>query len=384
MGMPLLSDVLVALAGVGVLYQGYALLALRQFFTRPPAAPPPPESLTLIKPLHGHEPRLAENLASFLAQDYGAPVQMLCGVNTPDDPATAAVRALATEAPAIPPEAEIALHPGPRLPGANGKMGNCAAMLPLARHPILILSDSDMVVPPDYLTHITATLAQPGVGAVSCLYVGRGDAGVWSQIGAAMISTQALPNMVVGVTSGLAQPCMGSTIALRRETLDAIGGFAAFRDILADDHAMGAAIHALGLRVAIPPLVLVHAGAEGSARALWRQHLRWAATVRDLAGPGHYGSVITHALPLSLLASALSPSIGVPLTIGAAMLRFAIAKQANRLAPAAPVALWRVPAADLFAFAIFCASLFARKIDWRGARLTMTGQGRIAAHKMED
>lgn len=263
-------------------------------------------------------------------------------------------------------------------------MGNCAAMLPLARHPILILSDSDMVVPPDYLTHITATLAQPGVGAVSCLYVGRGDAGVWSQIGAAMISTQALPNMVVGVTSGLAQPCMGSTIALRRETLDAIGGFAAFRDILADDHAMGAAIHALGLRVAIPPLVLVHAGAEGSARALWRQHLRWAATVRDLAGPGHYGSVITHALPLSLLASALSPSIGVPLTIGAAMLRFAIAKQANRLAPAAPVALWRVPAADLFAFAIFCASLFARKIDWRGARLTMTGQGRIAAHKMED
>lgn len=377
MAMALFPALLIALAGVGVLYQAFALLMLGRFFARPAAAPVRPESLTLIKPLHGAEPRLEENLATFLAQDHGAPVQMLCGVNTPDDPACAAVRALAAQNPG----ADITLHPGPRMAGANGKMGNCAAMAPLARHDILILSDSDMVVPPDYLARVTAALAQPGVGAVSCLYVGRGDAGAWSRIGAAMISAQTMPNMVVGMALGMAQPCMGSTIALRRKTLDAMGGFSAFADILADDHAMGAAIHAMGLRIAIPPMVLIHAGAESSLRALWRQHLRWAATIRDLAGAGHYGSVVTHALPLSLLAMAAAPGIGGGLVLAALALRLVIAASVNRLAPAARVGLWAIPAADLFAFAIFCASLFTRKIDWRGASLTMTGKGRIAARK---
>ena len=377
MALALLSSLFVALGAVGVAYQAYALLALSRFFAQPPAPSAPPAPVTLIKPLHGAEPHLAANLASFLAQDYSAPVQMLCGVNAAEDAAVPAVRDLIARYP----QADIALHPGPRLPGANGKMGNCAAMMPLARHDVLILSDSDMVVESDYLARMTATLAQPGVGAVSCLYVGRGDAGVWSRIGAAMISAQSLPNMVVGLSLGMARPCMGSTIALRRATLDAIGGFAAFADVLADDHAIGAAVAKLGQRIAIPPLVLVHAGAEGSARALWRQHLRWAATIRDLAGAGHYGSLVTHALPLCLIAAVAMPTLGLPLFFAAALLRFAMVIRVNHLAPGARVGLWALPAADLFAFAIFCASLTTRKIDWRGSSLTMMGNGRIAHHE---
>jgi ceramide glucosyltransferase len=118
-------------------------------------------------------------------------------------------------------------------------VGNLVAMMPLAAHDVLVLSDSDMVVERDYLSIVTGALEQPGVGLVSCLYTGRGDAGVWSRIGAAMISFQQTPNMVFAVTHGLAQPCMGSTIALRRDTLTAIGGFERFADVLADDHAMG-------------------------------------------------------------------------------------------------------------------------------------------------
>jgi hypothetical protein len=123
------------------------------------------------------------------------------------------------------------------------------------------------------------------VGLVSCLYTGRGDAGVWSRIGAAMISFQQTPNMVFAVTHGLAQPCMGSTIALRRDTLTAIGGFERFADVLADDHAMGAAVQALGLSIAIPPMLVDHAGDERSLGQLWRHFLRWAVTIRDL-NPG--------------------------------------------------------------------------------------------------
>ncbi|HWU02187.1 MAG TPA: bacteriohopanetetrol glucosamine biosynthesis glycosyltransferase HpnI [Novosphingobium sp.] len=381
-----LSDVavliLAAMAAVGVVYQLGACVALVRFFGRempvardlPADMAPKMHGVTLVKPLHGAEPRLAENLATFLDQDTLAAVQMLCGVNTAQDAAASAVAALR----ASHPQADIAFYPGPRLPGANGKMGNCAAMLPLARHDVLLLSDSDMVVERDYLARVVGALQQPGVGAVSCLYVGRGDSGLWSRIGAAMISWQTMPNMVVGMATGMAQPCMGSTIALRRSTLDAIGGFESLVDVLADDHAIGARVAALGQKVVIPPMLLVHAGAEGSARALWRQHLRWAATVRDLAGPGHYGSVITHPLALSLLVVPFAPLGGLFLVGAALIARIALARVVNRLAPPPHLSLWALPVADVFAFAIFCASLFTRQIDWRGASLTMTGNGRIA------
>ena len=217
-----LGAVPLVLAAVGVAYHAYAAWAVRRFFAGPLTVPAvlatAPMPVSLIKPLHGAEPRLAGNLATFLTQDYAAPVQMVCGTNTPEDTALRQARAVM----AAHPGADIALFTGPRLPGANGKMGNCAAMLPLAKHDVLILSDSDMAVAPDYLARVMAALGVPGTGAVTCLYVGRGDAGFWSRLGAAMIDWQAMPNMIVGMATGMAQPCMGSTIALRRATLDAI------------------------------------------------------------------------------------------------------------------------------------------------------------------
>lgn len=361
------------LALVALAYQAFAARALRRHFRAPPAPAAQQPAVTILKPLYGAEPHLADNLASFMEQDYTGTVQLLLATNTPDDPAVEAARTVMARYPA----ADITLFTGPRLPGANGKMGNCAAALPHARHGIIILSDSDMVVTRDYLTRITAALALSEIGAVSCLYVGRGDAGLWSRLGAAILSTITLPNMVVGLATGMAQPCMGSTIALRRETLDAIGGFVAFRDVLADDHAIGAAVRGLGLKVVIPPMVLTHAGAEASLGQLWRQHLRWAVTVRDLAGSGHYGSLITHALPLALACATVAPRTGGILVAATLALRMAMAARVNRLAPQAPTALWLVPLADLFAFAAFCGSLFARRIDWRGETLTMAPSGQI-------
>lgn len=372
-----LAHGILALTAVGLLYQLFALVAVRRFFAMPPAPHAPARPVTILKPLHGAEPRLAENLAGFTAQDYDAPVQIVLGTNTPDDGAAPIARAMVSS------HGNVAYYPGPRAPAANGKVGSLIAMMPLAAHDVLILSDSDMVVAPDYLSRIHDALSQPGVGAVSCLYVGRGDAGLWSRIGAMMIAAQTLPNMVVGLTTGMAQPCMGSTIALRRETLEAMGGFAALADVLADDHAIGAGVRAQGLRVDIPPMILVHAGAEGSFRALWRQHLRWAVTVRDLAGAGHYGSIITHGLPLALLAAAMMPGIGGALLLAMIIARLALAAQVHKYAPT-DMPLWLIPAADLISFCVFCASLLATAIDWRGASLTMTSKGRIAAQTKRD
>ena len=364
-----------SLAGAALAYQLAAYVALFRYFTPQPKAKPGPRGVSLLKPLYGAEPRLTSNLATFLAQDRAGPLEMVCGTGSADDAAIPAVMALKNQHP----NAQILLVAKERAAGANGKIGNLINMLPAATQDVLILSDSDMVVGPDYLARILAALEEPGVGAVSCLYVGRGDAGLWSDIGAAAISWQMMPNMVMGLTTGMAQPCMGSTIALTRQTLEAIGGFAPFANVLADDHAIGAAITAFGKKIAIPPILLTHAGAEASLRALWRHHLRWAVTIRALAGAGHYGSIITHALPLALIAMVFQPTTGLVLTATALTLRLALALKVNRLSPAQDTPLWLLPLADIFAFAVFCASLVARQIDWRGTSLTIAANGRIHA-----
>jgi ceramide glucosyltransferase len=371
--LSVLGETLAALAGVGSAYQLGVAHAVRRFFAAPLPRAAHPVPITLLKPLYGDEPHLQANLAGFLAQDYDAPMQMVCGLNTPGDSARRAAEALI----AAHPGAAITLSPGPRAPGANGKMGNVVAMMPHAAHDVLVLSDSDMVVGRDYLATVIGALEQPGVGLVSCLYTGRGDAGVWSRIGAAMISFHSTPNMIFAVHHGLERPCMGSTIALRRETLAAVGGFARFADVLADDYALGAAVGALGLRVAIPPLLIEHAGAEDSLAELWRHFLRWAVTIRDLNPAGHYGSVLTQPVPLALLALPCAPGwAGIALTV-AIPARLAVALAMRRAAARKSAALWCMFAGDVLGFAIFCVSLIARTIDWRGATLTMTDNGRI-------
>jgi ceramide glucosyltransferase len=348
--------------------------------TATPHPNPSPEGeglpgVTLLKPLHGAEPRLAENLATFLEQDQAAPVQMVCGIASPDDTAARAVAELKARLPA----AEIVLVTDPTRHGANAKVGNLVNMMRAARHDVIVLSDSDMSVGPGYLATVLAALAEPGVGAVTCFYRGRGDAGFWSRVSAGIISHVALPDMVLGYVTGLARPCMGSTIALRRETLEAIGGFERFADVLADDHAIGAAVAERGLEVVIPPLILTHSCTETSFAALWRQKLRWAATIRSLQPWGYAGSVITRPLPLALLAALFAPYAGLSLALLALFVRAAVARRVNRIAGAPSSPLWLLPAIDTVEFLVFAASFFTRKIDWRGSRLKMARAGRVTA-----
>ena len=261
---------------------------------------------------------------------------------------------------------------------ANAKIGNILAMMPQARHDIIVLSDSDMAVGRDYLAKLLGALEQPGTGAVTCLYTGRGDAGLWSRISAAAMSYTGLPNMVMALATSIAQPCLGSTIAIRRETLASIGGFERFADVLADDYAIGEAVAALGLKVAVPPMVLTHACAHRNLAELWHQHLRWSATIRGVAPMRHAGSGVTHALAFALLASLLLPPGFAWLIAAALAVRVAMALKINRIAGVRTRFIVLLPLADCLEFVVFVASLVARKIDWRGSRLRIMGQGRIA------
>lgn len=366
---------LLTLAAVGCLYQVAALFRFLLFFAQPPRLAEETAGVTLLKPLHGAEPQLAANLATFLDQNVAGPLQMVCGVGNAADPAVAVVSQLKREHP----DAEIALIADTTRHGANGKVGNLINMATAARHRTLVLSDSDMAVPPRYLPVLLAALAQPGVGAVTCFYRGRADTGFWSRLSAGAISYVALPAMLLGYATGMARPCMGSTIALQRETLEAIGGFARFADVLADDYAIGKAVAATGLRVTIPPMVLVHGCSETSFGAVWRQKLRWAATIRKVAPLRHAGSVVTYPLPLALLAALFVPGPGLALAATALAIRIALAVAVDRRTGARSAPLLLLPAIDWLEFLAFLTSFAARKIDWRGSRLTMQRDGRIAA-----
>ena len=341
-----------------------------------PAAPRP--GVSLLKPLYGDEPHLDRNLRSFCLQDYGGPVAVLFGVADPADPALAAVERLRAEFP----DRDLRLVVDERRHGTNGKVSNLHNMMERARHPVVVLADSDMLVAPDYLARVVAALEAPGVGAVTCLYRGLAVPGVWSRLAVQWIDHHFLPSVMVGLALGLAKPCFGSTIAIQRDTLERIGGFLAFKDRLADDYAVGEAVRALGLAVAVPRgLVLGHTCAVTGFRALLRQELRWSRTIRGLDPAGFLGSLVTHPIPLATLAAALS-GFGAP---AMGMLGLAVASRlllqiiVGRALGTGPKSLILGPVRDYAAFLVFVLSFWPGSIDWRGHRFALQTDGSMTA-----
>jgi ceramide glucosyltransferase len=367
-------------AGLGCLYALVAAYAARRFAARADvavAAASP--AVTVLKPLHGAEPDLYANLARFCVQDYAGPVQIIFGVSDRADPAIDVVREIV----AAFPDRDLKLVINSRRHGSNRKISNLINMAAEASHGVLVMSDSDIVVEADYLTSVVASLQQPDVGLVTCLYRGvaaQGPSqGLWAKLAAAAIDYHFLPSVLVGLLFGLAAPCFGSTIAIRKETLAAIGGLEAVADQLADDYALGAAVRRAGFRVAIPAHVVGHECAQGSAQALLRHELRWARTIRSVDPTGFAGTVITHALPLSLLGFALGGMTPLAALVPVALAcRAALQMELDRAFHLRRGFYWWGPLRDLISFAVFVASFFGRRVEWRGHRYGVQADNTLA------
>ena len=371
------------LSGAGC---AYALLAAalvwrragpdRGAAARSGSAPRP--GVSLLKPLYGDEPFLLRNLASFCAQDYAGPFEVVFGVGRADDAAVAVVDRLRAAFPAL----ALKLVADERRWGTNGKVSNLINMAEQAQQPVIVLADSDMLVGRDYLDRVVAALSAPGVGAVTCLYRGLAVPGIWSRLATQWIDFHFLPSVVVGMALGLAKPCFGSTIAVSRDTLERIGGFLAFKDRLADDYAVGEAVRALGLAVAVPrDLVLGHTCTAASFGALMRQELRWSRTIRSVDPAGFFGSVVTHPIPLATLAvmaSGFSPvawaMLGLAVT-SRLLLQFIV----NRALHAGTKGLILGPVRDYAAFLVFLLGFWPGSIDWRGDRFALRHDGSMTA-----
>jgi ceramide glucosyltransferase len=373
-----------AAAAFGCLYALVAVYAARRFAATANGAPEADApAVTILKPLHGAEPDLFANLKRFCLQDYTGPVQIVFGVSDRADPAIEVVREIVAAFPGH----DLRLVINSRRHGSNRKISNLVNMVAEASHDVLVISDSDIVVDSAYLKNVVASLRQPGVGLVTCLYrgvaaqdAGQGAArGVWAKLSAAAIDYHFLPSVLVGLLLRLAAPCFGSTIAIRTETLAEIGGLQSVADQLADDYALGAAVRRAGFSVAIPAYIVGHQCTQSTAQGLLRHELRWARTIRSVDPAGFAGTVITYAWPLALLGLLLGGMTPLAVLVAIALAcRAALQMELDRAFRLRRGFYWWGPLRDLLSFAVFVASFFGRRVEWRGHRYGVQADNTLA------
>ncbi len=358
-------------AGIAAGYQIFAIAAC--LWHRRGAGPRLQNSpVSILKPVRGTDPGFYAAIRSQAVQKY-PDFEILFGIRDAADPAAPEIRRLIQEFPAIPIRLIVCRQEAP-----NGKVGVLMDLAREARHPLLIVSDSDISVPPGYLHAVTAPLADPNIGLVTCLY--RAEADDWpSRFEALAIATDFAPSTLVAPFAGVSEFGLGSTLAFRHADLDRIGGFAAIADYLADDYQLGRKLHSLGLRNLISNVVVSTRLSAGSWRAAWLHQLRWARTIRLSRGAGYAGLPVTFATLWAVLAAACGWWLAALVLLA---IRFAMAIACGWFVLRSDV-VWKycylIPLRDLWGVAIWAAGLFGDTVEWRGRRLRLDAEGKIIA-----
>jgi ceramide glucosyltransferase len=239
-----------------------------------------------------------EAFRSHCEQDYDAQYEIVFGVNAADDEAVPFVERLRSEFANL----EIKLVVGKEVLGANRKVSNLVQMLAAAQYPHILINDSDILVPRDYLREVMACFSDPRVGMVTCLYHARAGKGIWSKLEALGVLGDFMPGALTArMLEGKVRFGLGSTMAIDRQVLQAIGGLQPLANHLADDYELGSRICDSGHRVVVPRVVVETSTPDYSFRDFWRHQLRWGRTVRSSRPGGYLGVVMTFALLWSVI-----------------------------------------------------------------------------------
>jgi ceramide glucosyltransferase len=336
--------------------------------------------VTILKPLHGMEPLLQECLESFFRQDY--PVyELIFGARTADDPALAVVESLKRQYPHIP--TQTVLSGEPAYP--NAKVYVMEKMAPLAAYPTLVITDSDVRVATDYLKQVVQPMLDGDVGMVTCLYRGVSTGGFWPLLEALGMSIEMSSGVLVANLLEGMKFALGPTMVIRKNVLEAWGGFGVLRDYCADDFVMGALTHEAGSTVVLSHHVIDHVVLNRSARLSLLHQLRWMKSSRFSRRLGHIGTGLTFAMPFGLL-GLVGGWISGNWALGLSLLGIAFT---NRVVQALVVGWgvtgdrhsalysWLYPVRDLLGFILWCGSFSGSEIVWRGERYRLVSGGRM-------
>ena len=360
-----------ALAALAMAYAVIACIAVRRRAGPPQIAPRELPPVTILKPLCGAEPETYECLRSFCDQAFPE-FQVVFGVCDSNDPVLGIVDRLMEEFP----QRDLRIVVDRRQHGSSRKVSNLINMMALARHEYLVLSDSDVRVERDYLARIAAPLLDGGVGLVTCAYRGCPRPGLWSVLGSLFINEWFIPSVRVAAMAGSRAFAFGATIAMRREVLTRIGGFASIADQLADDYRLGELTRRLGLRTVLSEVVVDVRVAEHSFGDLVRHELRWLRTIRALRPVGYAFSFVTFGMPVAVLGALLAggtvPALGL---LGATAMARVSLHWSLREPGSAGTQLLLLPLRDLLTSSLWAWSFAARSVHWREDRYRVTRDG---------
>jgi ceramide glucosyltransferase len=362
--------------------------AIRRFVRRRRDIPPVfDKPVSLFKPLHGHEPGLEKNLETFFQQDYPR-FEILFGARVASDEGLQAARRVAARYPHIPVKYVLTGEPW----HINAKVSTLELMEKAASHDIFVVSDSDVRVSRNYIREVVSPFARPEVGAVTCLYRGVADDGLWTRLEAAGMSVEMTAGVLVADLMEGMQFTLGPTMATRRNCVREMGGFGVLGAYCADDFVLGNRVHEAGHTVVLSTHVIDHIVLNVSFVDSQKHQIRWMKSTRFSRPKGHFGTCLTFSVPFGILGYIAALLLHHP-ALGAGLLAYSLAARA---AMAAAVGLLVVrdrdwlrtsllfPLRDLFGFFYWAASYANNQIVWRNQLYRLAPGGFMTAEDGEE
>jgi len=341
-------------------------------------ANPLPLNISILKPVKGEDEESYDNFASFLCQEYSGKVQIIFVVASLDDPIIKVIRQLIDDFAYY----DISLVINPAMHGPNQKVSNLINAFPQAKYDILIVSDSDIAVEPDYLRSVVAHFSVPQIGLVTSLYRTSNVHGIATAVEAIGFTTEMIPNVLIARQLEGLSFALGASMAVRREALLAIGGFDVLASYLADDYQLGNKIHCAGWRIALDGCFVESVIKSENLMSVLSRQLRWARTMRVSRPGGYLASGMTLPFPAALLATLLAPTpiVGAAAVVVLYGVRIGVSTVFSRRFVCDglfPRWLWLLPLRDMLAFFTWALSFMGNRVEWRGSRFVLKTGGRI-------
>lgn len=383
----MITIVLLAIAAIGALsstvFLALAILGALRFRRRAGARRVSVEALpsvTVLKPLHGDEPNLRSNLASFFQQDYPAPFELIFAARSHADAGLLIARQLANEFPSVHTKFVVTGEP----PWPNAKVYSLARMLEVTAYECVVISDSDVFVAPDYLKNVVAPLTDPNVGLVTCVYRGRNVGGFWSRLEALGMTAEMSSGVMVADMLEDIKFALGPSMSTKRSVLQGIGGVQVLGDYCADDFMLGYMIARAGYRVDLSHHVIDHYALHRTFHNSVAHQVRWMRSTRFSRPAGHFGTGLTFATPFALLAAVIAPFSSVP----ALCATLAVWGVLNPVIQAAVLGwvlrdehalrfCWLYPIRNLLGFTYWLGSYASSSVEWRGERYQLYADGKM-------
>jgi ceramide glucosyltransferase len=359
-------DVVLVLAAAPLVYYALAAWVALGFFRRGqvrirsnymPA-------VSVIKPVRGLDFGSHENFASFCRQDY-PDYEILFAVNDDGDSALPLIQQIVGDFP----ERPIRVLVGAENLGANRKVNKLARLAREAKHEVLVLSDGDVRVGPNYLREVVAPLVDRKTGAVTSFYRAISEKNIWAEMEAVGTSSDFFAGVLMARWTEGIHFALGASIATTKEWLNKIGGFEAIAGALADDYELGSRIAGAGGEVVLSREAVWTMYSAQSVQGFWDHQVRWARTVRLCRPLSYLGLLFTQGLPWMVLAVLVAPNraVAAGYILGYLILRFGMAWAVGIRGIGDDVLrrkIWLVPVRDAIQFVVWLASFASNRIKW--------------------